>query len=55
MSYNVVSKLIVGDSSNIASKVSDYLNTVLSTKVIRGITMCETGNGRIYVLIIHDA
>ncbi|MCS7137359.1 MAG: hypothetical protein NZ941_03205 [Candidatus Caldarchaeum sp.] len=55
MSYNVTAKLITGTQSNIEQKVSQYINSIPSSKTIRGISQSTLGSGRVVVLIVHDA
>jgi hypothetical protein len=51
--YNVTSKVIVGDANTVGTQVADYIKTLDSTKVIRGMVAAQYGT-RVLVVIVHD-
>ena len=52
--YNVTCKLIRGSQGSVETSVQNYINSIDSTKVIRGISICRYGSDQVMVLIIHD-
>jgi hypothetical protein len=52
--YNVTSKVLVGDRNTVGVQISEYLNSLDASKVVRGLLAVQYGTG-ILVVIIHDA
>ncbi len=52
--YAITAKLVTGNNNTIADNVKVYLETVDSSKVIRGLVLERYGMDNFAVLIVHD-
>ena len=52
--YSVTCKILRGSQGTVESLVSDYINTIDSTKVLRSISVAKYGSDNVLVLIVHD-